>query len=178
MRKVAFFVVLGAFAVGATDRPDVVMKAKAHVRSFPGAKVKGIDGEVYFYQYGDMSVHVFGEIRNLPKNKTFALHVHQFGDCSSPKAPGGHFDPYMSGKHGHPTAPIGTHHSGDLPNIRSDSKGIAKVDFKTKAFTVIPSPYSVLGRSVVIHAGVDDYKTQPAGGAGERIGCGVIGVVK
>ncbi len=162
------------FFVGATgDKP--LFKAKASVFGFKDKKIKG---EVFFYQYPDMSVHVFGKITGLPRNRTFAIHVHQFGDCSSPKASGGHFDPYHSGKHGHPNDPIGTHHSGDMPNIKSNGKGEALIDFRTKAFTVIPSPYSVLGRAVIIHAGPDDYKSQPAGNAGSRIACGVIGVVK
>jgi Cu-Zn family superoxide dismutase len=30
------------------------------------------------------------------------------------------------------------------------------------------------GASIVIHAGPDDYKTDPAGNSGDRIACGVI----
>ncbi len=30
------------------------------------------------------------------------------------------------------------------------------------------------GSALVIHAGPDDYKTDPAGNAGDRIACGVI----
>jgi Cu-Zn family superoxide dismutase len=32
----------------------------------------------------------------------------------------------------------------------------------------------VIGKSVIIHQGPDDYKTQPAGGAGKKLACGVI----
>jgi Cu-Zn family superoxide dismutase len=32
----------------------------------------------------------------------------------------------------------------------------------------------VIGHAIVIHGGVDDFKTQPSGNAGPRIGCGVI----
>ncbi|MDT7904936.1 MAG: superoxide dismutase family protein [Candidatus Caldipriscus sp.] len=42
----------------------------------------------------------------------------------------------------------------------------------------MPSPYSILGRSVIIHMQHDDYMSQPAGNAGDRIACGIIGVVK
>ncbi|MFZ8835209.1 MAG: superoxide dismutase family protein [Candidatus Caldipriscus sp.] len=34
------------------------------------------------------------------EEKTYAIHIHEFGDCSSPSASGGHFDPYFSGRHG------------------------------------------------------------------------------
>ena len=33
---------------------------------------------------------------------------------------------------------------------------------------------NLLGRSIIIHGGIDEYKTQPTGNAGTRIGCGVI----
>jgi len=32
----------------------------------------------------------------------------------------------------------------------------------------------IIGKSVVVHKDLDDYKTQPAGNSGARIGCGVI----
>lgn len=153
---------------------DTLLKARADVKGFNG----NISGEVWFYQLSDMSVVVKGKVKGLDKNKTYAIHIHEFGDCSSPKASGGHFDPYNSGKHGNPNDPIGVHHSGDLPNMKTDNKGIAEFTYNTKAFTLLPSPYSILGRAVIIHAGSDDYKSQPAGNAGNRIACGVIGLVK
>jgi Cu-Zn family superoxide dismutase len=30
------------------------------------------------------------------------------------------------------------------------------------------------GSSIVVHASPDDYKTQPIGGAGARVACGVV----
>jgi Cu-Zn family superoxide dismutase len=30
---------------------------------------------------------------------------------------------------------------------------------------------SVLGKALVLHSGADDFRTQPDGAAGERIGC-------
>ncbi|NPB02919.1 MAG: superoxide dismutase family protein [Thermotogae bacterium] len=174
MRRILTLIIVAVFLIGATD-DSPIMKAKAQLFGF---KDKNVRGEVLFYQYDDMRVRVFGKITGLPKNKTFAIHVHQFGDCSSPKAAGGHFDPYHTGRHGNPNDPIGTHHSGDLPNMKSNAKGEAILNFTTKAFTVVPSPYSVLGRSVIIHAGADDYKSQPAGNAGPRVACGIIGIIK
>jgi Cu-Zn family superoxide dismutase len=32
----------------------------------------------------------------------------------------------------------------------------------------------VIGHSIVVHGGADDFKTQPSGNSGTRIGCGVI----
>ena len=33
---------------------------------------------------------------------------------------------------------------------------------------------SIIGKGVIVHAAPDDYKTQPTGNAGGRVGCGVI----
>jgi superoxide dismutase, Cu-Zn family len=36
------------------------------------------------------------------------------------------------------------------------------------------SLFQPAGTAVVVHAGVDDYKSDPAGNAGPRLACGVI----
>ncbi|RYZ44679.1 MAG: superoxide dismutase family protein, partial [Chitinophagaceae bacterium] len=33
---------------------------------------------------------------------------------------------------------------------------------------------NILNKTVMVHGGVDDYKSQPTGNSGGRIGCGVI----
>jgi Cu-Zn family superoxide dismutase len=33
---------------------------------------------------------------------------------------------------------------------------------------------NIIGKTIIVHGGVDDYTSQPAGNSGERIGCGVI----
>ena len=136
-----------------------------------------IHGVVTFAQKDDMTTRITGKIRGLTPGQTFAIHVHQWGDCRDPKASGGHFDPYGSGHHGNPDDPIGTHHSGDLLNIEADQNGVAQLSYSTKGLTVFDGPASVLGHAVVLHEHADDYSSQPAGNAGSRIACGVIGLV-
>ncbi len=65
-------------------------------------------------------------------------------------------------------------HAGDLPNLSSDSQGVAVLSYTTPLLTVAPGPNSVVGRAVVIYANPDDYRSQPAGNSGPRIACGVI----
>jgi Cu-Zn family superoxide dismutase len=104
-------------------------------------------------------------------------HIHETGRCDPPDfaSAGGHFNPTAM-KHGmeNPAGP----HGGDLPNLVIGEDG-------TGALTVL-NPYVTLGTgaaddilrvdgtSLMIHAGPDDYYTDPAGDSGARIACGVI----
>jgi len=104
-----------------------------------------------------------------------ALHIHAVGKCAPPdfKSAGPHFNPDQT-KHGimSPEGP----HAGDLPNIHVPADGKLEVEFLDPVVTL--SQESALldadGSSIVIHAGPDDYKTDPAGNSGDRIACGVI----
>ena len=62
-------------------------------------------------------------------------------------------------------------HPGDFPVLFS-SGGRAAMLFFTDRF----SPKDVIGKTLVLHQSPDDYQTQPAGGSGKRIACGVIQV--
>jgi Cu-Zn family superoxide dismutase len=150
-------------------------KAVAILRGFANPDIHGV---VTLTQLADKSVQISGEIKGLTPNSTLAIHVHEWGDCRSPEAPGAHFDPHKSGKHGHPNDPVGSHHAGDLPNLEVNDQGVARIDFTTKAFTLEPSPNSAIGKALIVHEKADDYKSQPAGNAGGRIACGVIGLAK
>ncbi len=165
---------LGALPVDAQALPDGA-KAVAIVRGFTNPDIQGT---FTLTQADDKSVRITGEVRGLPPKTTLAIHVHEWGDCRNPDAPGAHFDPHKSGKHGHPNDPVGSHHAGDLPNLETDDQGVARIDFTTQAFTLDMSPTSVIGRAIIIHEKADDYKSQPAGAAGGRIACGVIGWAK
>ena len=121
-------------------------------------------------------VHIFGQIQLSP-NSVHALHVHEFGDLSSDdgSAAGGHYNP-EGHHHGGPTA--ADHHAGDLGNITADASGVAQIDLHVTGLSICGMKDPILGRSVVIHAKIDDLTSQPAGNAGARIGVGVIGIAK
>ena len=119
-------------------------------------------------------VHLRGELGGLGRSGTHAIHVHERGDCSAADATsaGGHFNP-AGAPHGR--AGAGQHHAGDMDNLTADANGVARVDVHLAGVTLGGgAPNDILGRAVIVHAGPDDYTSQPAGNAGARVGCGVI----
>ena len=103
---------------------------------------------------------------------THAVHIHEFGDCSAPdaKSAGGHWNP---GKDDHGKWGSEHFHMGDIGNLVADKNGTARLVFKTDKWCLNCNDESknIIGKSLVIHAANDDYKTQPTGNAGGRVGC-------
>ncbi len=104
-----------------------------------------------------------------------AIHIHEIGDCSAPDATsaGPHFNPDDS-PHGAPDAGAGMHHAGDLGNVEFGANGQARFSRVLGEGLTFSGPRGILGRAVIVHAGADDFVTQPTGNAGGRIACGVI----
>jgi len=48
-------------------------------------------------------------------------------------------------------------------------------DGTAKATVAAPHMKMGVDAALVVHAGVDDLKTDPAGNAGDRVACGVVG---
>ncbi len=106
------------------------------------------------------------------------FHVHQNPDCAAGVkdgkttpglAAGGHYDPAGTGKH---EGPAGKGHLGDLPALTVGADGKATAPVTASRLTMA----DVKGRSLMVHAGGDNYSDQPAplGGGGARVACGVI----
>lgn len=117
----------------------------------------------------DKGVRLRGRVQGLTPGK-HGFHIHEYGDLSSPdgKSAGGHYAP-KGHKHGGPEA--AEHHAGDLGNIVADDNGIAQVDKMSNDLKL----HFVVGRAIVVHAKMDDLKSQPSGDAGPRVAYGVIG---
>ncbi len=148
--------------------PDVP-RATAQLQPTQGNKTLG---EVTFEQEGD-KVRVVALVSGLKPGSEHGFHIHEAGDCSSGDGMStkGHFNPF--GKpHGNPATP--DRHAGDMPALKADSSGNAKIDATLDLMTVTPGPSSIVGRGLIVHASPDDYKTQPTGNAGARIACAVI----
>ena len=129
-----------------------------------GEKAPELSGRVRFYQE-ENRVLVVAEVSGLPKSSGsgfFALHIHAGSSCEGVSfgETGGHFNPEGVDHPGH---------AGDLPPLLFCG-GEALLTVYTNRFRV----RDVIGKIVVIHGGADDFRSQPAGNAGRKIGCGVI----
>lgn len=125
------------------------------------------------------AVRVTGQVTGLKPGK-HGFHIHQFGDTTNGCISAGpHFN-LDKCEHGAPEDPKGQRHTGDLGNIVAGEDGVANVDIKD-AFLSLSGANSVLGRSLVVHADVDDLGkgghelSKTTGNAGGRQACGIIG---
>ncbi|AET41016.1 superoxide dismutase SOD1 Ecym_7168 [Eremothecium cymbalariae DBVPG len=152
-----------------TNRAVAVLKGDA-----------GISGIVHLEQGSEQEpAKISWEVSGFEPDSDHGFHIHEFGDntngCTSA---GPHFNPYKK-THGAPEDDA--RHVGDLGNIRADSNGVAKGS-KMDHLVMLFGPTSVVGRSVVVHAGKDDLgkggneESLKTGNAGARSACGVIGV--
>lgn len=128
-------------------------------------------GTVKFTQTGK-TVEMDMNVYKLTPNGTHAAHIHEFGDCSAAdgSSAGGHWNP-TSREHG--KWGVGEHHVGDLGNLKANADGTARLVMKTDKWCIgcADPEKNILGKSIIIHAKADDFKTQPTGNAGGRIGC-------
>ncbi|RYY44653.1 MAG: superoxide dismutase family protein [Sphingomonadales bacterium] len=141
-------------------------KAQAELKAPDGTRVgTAIAEEV------DGAIRVMVEVAGLSEG-VHGTHVHAVGKCEAPDfaSAGGHWNPttHQHGKE-NPAGP----HAGDMPNLSVGADGRDKTIFTLPAGT-----YAGLldedGAALVVHAGPDDYKTDPSGNSGGRIACGVF----
>lgn len=130
-----------------------------------------VQGTVAFVQKGK-TVSLDMNVYKLNPNGIHAAHIHEFGDCSAAdgSTAGGHWNPTSQahGKWGHME-----HHSGDLGNLKADAQGTARLVMNSNKWCIgcKDSTKNIIGKSIIIHAKEDDFKTQPTGNAGGRIAC-------
>ena len=103
------------------------------------------------------------------------FHLHTTGKCIAPdfKSAGGHLNP--SGNEHGTLNPKGSH-LGDLPNLMVGSSKTASetIELSGDHAEILADLFDDDGTAIVIHAGADDYRSDPAGAAGSRIACGVL----
>jgi Cu-Zn family superoxide dismutase len=131
-----------------------------------------VTGTATFTQIGDQ-IALLVEINGASPG-LHAVHIHQYGDCSAADgtSAGGHWNPtdVAHGKWGE-----GEFHLGDLGNISFGADGTGSFELTTDLWEMgTGSDVDIVGRGFIVHAGADDFTSQPSGAAGPRVGCGVI----
>lgn len=114
------------------------------------------------------------EVTGLPAGEWVAFHVHETGTCdhqTGHESAGGHFNP-TDAEHGYHAA--NGPHAGDMPNQRVGADGTLRAQVLNAMVTLDDGENAIRGRALMIHGGQDDYRTQPAGDAGNRQSCAVI----
>ena len=168
--KALYTLVASAALLGLATFSAAAQSAKASLKDAAGKDV----GSAALMQT-PAGVLIKLSVNGLPAGE-HAFHVHGVGKCEPPfTTAGSHFNPGGK-KHGIMAAD--GHHAGDLPNLHIPASGELIVEVLNAAVTLEKDKANTLfgpqGTSLIIHAGKDDYKTDPTGEAGGRIACGVV----
>ncbi|KGR90206.1 superoxide dismutase [Ureibacillus massiliensis 4400831 = CIP 108448 = CCUG 49529] len=142
------------------------------------AKMVNADGNelgVVNFTESNEGVMISLNLKDVPEGER-GIHIHAVGKCEPPtfESAGDHFNPTEM-KHGveNPEGP----HAGDLPNVTPEN-GVVASEYLAKNLTLQKGMANSLldedGSAIVLHENADDYKTDPSGESGGRIGCGVI----
>ena len=167
----AVFALAAALAAGAAvAQDDAPLTAAATVKGADGA-----DHGTATLTETPAGVLIEAELTGLPPG-VHGFHFHETGECEPPfESAGGHYNPTMS-DHGFTVE--GGPHAGDMPNIHVPDTGALTIEVLNASVTLEEGAPETLfddnGTALMIHAGADDYESQPAGDAGDRIACGVV----
>lgn len=156
----------------------LAMVSSASAADMAAARITDTEGTVIgkvTFQQAPAGVLVSVDVTGLPPGG-HGIHLHAVGSCSPDfKASGGHINP-EGVEHG--LLNPGGGDNGDLPNLYAAADGSARAEFFTTRVSLngkgLPSLLDADGSAVIIHGNPDDHMTQPIGGAGGRIACGVI----
>ena len=139
----------------------------------------GVAGTVKFTQKTGAKVHIHAEVTGLAPG-LHGFHIHEFGNLTNGCVTAGpHYNP--DGKtHAGPHDEV--RHVGDLGNLVAGEDGKAVFEMEDHLIHVHGLFNNIVGRSVVVHGGVDDLgkggneESLKTGNAGARVACGVIGI--
>jgi superoxide dismutase, Cu-Zn family len=145
------------------------------VASLASADDPRLSGTATFTQLAD-AVRVEIDVRGVDRPGPHGLHLHEAGSCEPGPpgkryaAAGAHFNP---GGAAHACPDSTSHHAGDFGNLEVQPDGSGHY-VRVTALLSLTGPSSPIGRTLILHRGEDDCKTQPAGNSGERLACGVV----
>jgi Cu-Zn family superoxide dismutase len=150
--------------IGSASADGAALHASATLVDATGAEV----GFAMLTEDATGTVHVNVHVSGLAKGE-HGIHIHQTGACTPTFA--------AAGLHHNPLGVLHGAHAGDLPNLVVNPAGQGHLAATTDGASLSAGPVSVFdadGSAVIIHAGADDYVTDPTGNSGGRIACGVI----
>ncbi len=173
MKNIMFSLPIIALALSANAASEIGEKAVSKIIDNKGKEIG-----VAHYTQGNEGVLIEIKISGLKPGK-HGMHFHEVGTCEDHdhfQMAKGHIMP--TGKpHGylHPEGP----HEGNLPNLIVPKNGSVSVELYTDLISISgrgdkPSLLDDDGSVLMIHAKPDDHLSQPIGGSGERIACGVV----
>lgn len=177
MKRILLAACIAGCMLGLAAQTVLAESVKVPVNKISGEGVGEAIGFVLFDDDGNGGMHVTVELAGIAPGE-HGMHVHENASCAPAQkdganvaglAAGGHYDPTHAGKH---EGPGKQGHKGDLPLITADAQQNVKAMLHVPNLTT----KDIKGRSLMIHAGGDNYSDQPAplGGGGARIACGVI----
>lgn len=148
-------------------------EASATLMGRDGATLGTVDIE-----QGPAGIVLTLEAEDMPPGPK-AIHIHGVGDCADGdegfQASGGHINP---DEHQHGFLNEEGPDAGDLPNFTVHDDGTAWAQMFNERASLDGSVGAQIldddGAALVVHENPDDHVSQPIGGAGARIACGVI----
>jgi Cu-Zn family superoxide dismutase len=165
-------------AFAQTEPDNAAEPAAAGASATATAELQGADGASHgtvTLTQTNAGVLVRAELTGLPPGP-HGFHFHETGLCEPPfESAGGHYNP-TNVNHGYMAE--GGPHVGDLPNVTVPETGDVTIEHLNAFVSLSPDSGNTLldedGTAIVVHAGADDYQSQPSGESGDRIACGVV----
>ena len=163
----------------ASDRMDMAMaEVEMMEKTYSVLNSSGFEIGTVTIEDEDDGVELELDLTSIPEGP-HAIHFHEVGRCDGPDftSAGGHYNP--SGVNHGFEASDPNPHAGDMRNFDAPQSGVVKTEIDNERVSLSArAGFAPLmdsdGTALIIHAGADDYESQPSGDAGGRIACAVI----
>ncbi len=173
MKKIiVLFTILITVVIGCKSNSSNGVTSKINV-TFEPKSSSNVNGSGFFSEKNGQ-VTFTAKFTGL-KPGIHAIHIHEKSDCSAAdgSSAGGHWNPTFK-KHG--KLGEGEAHKGDIGNFTADEFGNGSITFTTSEWSIggDDTTKDILGKSLIVHQGPDDYISQPSGNSGARVACSAI----
>ena len=167
----------GALCLGLAAAPALAQDEAAMPTA--SATILGLDGAAHgtvSLRQTPHGVLLMAELTGVPPG-VHGLHIHETGACDASEGFMSAGDHFAGANDSHGYLVAGGPHAGDMPNIHVPDGGALTVEVFNPRISLVDGAGFLLdadGSALMIHAGADDYESQPSGDAGDMIACGVI----